>query len=366
MKPETKKLLIFLIITRVLILVLPWLTINLLFPEKPAIPFVDFTRISWSRWDAPHYLYLAQNWYTNVGDAANFIVFFPLYPLILKPFIAILGDLALSGILVSNLLFLFGAYFFYKLINLDYGKRVAQLATIALAIFPTSYFFSAPYTESLFLLLFSLSFYFARKENWILAGIVSGFATIARPYGFLITLAIFIEWLFGKKRKLRQLPIIVFPTIVAGFYYLVLNQNTYGNAFEFQKILALHWQKRLISPFISIRDSWRIALSGGLNNFVVFVGWAEAISTTVSWILIPLVFKYLRRSWAIYYTLSVILFSSTSFILSTPRYLLSIPPLFVLIALGQKNQFFKIVWSFTSVAILFCLTILFTRGQWAF
>jgi hypothetical protein len=96
------------------------------------------------------------------------------------------------------------------------------------------------------------------------------------------------------------------------------------------------------------------------------VGWAEGLTITLSWILIPFAFKYLRMSWAAFYTLSIILFSSTGFILSTPRYLLSVPPVFLLIALAEKNSIFRVVWILISTALLFCLAILFARGQWAF
>lgn len=366
MRFRIEKLLIFALIVRLLTLTLPWLTITLLFPQNQPVSLLQFTQNSWNRWDASHYLYLAEHWYTAFGDEANFIVFFPLYPLILKPIIFILGSAALSGIVASIALFLLGLYYFYKLVAIDYSQKVAGYAVIALTIFPTSYFFNSPYTESLFLLIFSISMYAARKEKWILAGIFSGLAVVARPFGFLILPSILTEWLLIKKRRIKYLPIIIIPTIVAGVSYLYLNKITFGNFFEFQTILASHWQKHLMSPFTSIMDSWRVALSGGLTNFVIMVGWAEAVTMTFSWILIPFTFKYLRKSWAIFYTLSALLFSSTSFILSTPRYLLSVPPLFVLIALAQKNYLFKIVWRFISVALLFCLAILFARGQWAF
>ncbi|KKR69913.1 MAG: hypothetical protein UU12_C0034G0003 [Candidatus Woesebacteria bacterium GW2011_GWA2_40_7b] len=366
MRFKIEKLLIFLLITRVLILILPWLTVNLLFPENAPQNFVNFTQNTWARWDAPHYLYLAQHWYTNVGDEANFIVFFPLYPLLLKFVGLFFTNTALTGVATSIILFILGCYFFYKLVEIDYGEKIAKTSVIVMAIFPTAYFFNAPYTESLFLLLFSASLYSARKGNWILAGILTGLGCVSRPFGLLLVPAILIEWYFSKNRRWKTIPIIVIPSIFAVLSYLYLNKNIYGDYFAFQKILAVHWQKHFLSPFLSVRDSWRIAFSGGLNNFVVLVGWAEAITITLAWILIPFAFKFLRRSWAVYYTLSIILFSSTSFILSTPRYLLSIPPFFVLIALAEKKSLFKIIWRFTSVALLFCLAILFTRGQWAF
>jgi Gpi18-like mannosyltransferase len=366
MRFRIEKLLTFVIITRVLILFLPWITINLLFPELPHQSFIQFTAASFGRWDAGHYLYLAQHWYTNVGDPANFIVFFPLYPLLLKPVLIILGNPVLSGVFVSIILFVTGCYYFYKLIALDYSEKIASLAVIAVAIFPTSYFFNLPYTESLFFLIFSAAMYSARKEKWILSGVFTGLGVITRPFGILLLPAILTEWFLDKKRKLTNLPVIILPSMIAGMWYLILNKTIFGDFFAFQKILTVNWQKHLASPLGSIYDSWHIALGGGLTNFVIMVGWAEALTITLAWILIPFVFKYLRRSWAVYYTLSIVLFSSTSFILSTPRYFLSIPPFFVLIALAEKNYVFKIVWRFTSVALLFCLAILFARGQWAF
>lgn len=360
-----KKLLIFLIITRVLILILPWLLITLLLPENHPQNLFDFTITAWNRWDAPHYLYIAEHWYANIGDEANFIVFFPLYPLIIKAFLFALNPV-LTGILISSIFFITGCYFFYKLILIDYPEKIAKWAVIAIAIFPTSYFFNSPYTESLFLMLFAIAFYTARKNKWILSGLVTSLACVTRPFGILLLPAILVEWLMSKNRSLKSLPIIILPSIVSMSLYLYLNRLIYGNYFEFQKILNNNWQKHFMFPWNSIIDTWKIALTGSLNSFGIMAGWMEAVTITISWILIPFVFKYLRKSWTVYYTLSIVLFSSTSFILSTPRYLLSIPPIFVLIALGEKNNYFRLIWRFTSVALLFCFAILFARGQWAF
>jgi Gpi18-like mannosyltransferase len=365
MRFKTQKLLIFLIFTRIVLLVLPWLLITLLYPENQPQNLINFTLNAWNRWDATHYLYLAQNWYTNTGDAANFIVFFPLYPLIIKVFLFTFNPVVI-GIITSSTFFILGSYVFYELIKIDYPEKIARWATIALALFPTSYFFNAPYTEALFLLIFSTSLYAARKNSWVLAGLLAALGCITRPFGILLLPTILVEWLVNKNRNWKQIPVIIFPSIITVFFYLYLNQLIYGNMFEFQNILANHWQKHFMSPLASIMDTWRIAFYGGLNSFGIMVGWAEAITITTSWILIPIAFKYLRKSWAVYYTLSIILFSSTSFILSSPRYLLSVPPFFVLIAIAEKNTFFRLSWRFISIALLLSFAILFARGQWAF
>lgn len=364
MRFKTEKLLIFIVITRLITLFVPWLVITLLFPDGAHPNFINFTRDAWNRWDAPHYLYLAKYWYTNVGDEANFIVFFPLYPSILKLFTGL--NIALGSIALSIGFFTAGAYYFYKLICIDYPEKIARWATIAMAIFPTAYFFNAPYTESLFLFVFAVSMYSARQEKWVLAGIFTALCCLTRPFGILVLPAVLTEWFFSKDRSIKFLPIIILPSVFAVLGYLYLNSNIYGNPFAFQQILETNWQKHMMSPFLSIASTWKIAFSGGLTNYGIMVGWAEAITITICWLLIPFVVWKLRKSWAVFYILSVVLFSSTSFILSTPRYILSIPPFFVLIALAEKNYFFKIIWRFVSIALLISFAIVFARGQWAF
>lgn len=366
MRPSLKKLLTFVLFTRVLILVLPWFTVTLLFPEATAQNFIEFTQTSWNRWDAPHYMYLAQNWYTNVGDPANFIVFFPLYPLLLKPLIALAVNPVLSAIFLSTVFFIIAAYFMYKFLSEEYSETVARKAVIAMSIFPTTYFFNAPYTESLFLFIFWLTFYASKKRDWLLGGVFAGLGAVTRPFGILLLPSLITEWLMSKSKKWYELLFITAPSILSLTFYLYLNKSIYNDPFAFRLFLLNNWQKHFVSPITGVISTWKIAFSGGLSNFVIMVGWAEALTITISWILVPIVFKVLRKSWAVYYLLSLILISSTSFILSTPRYLLSIPPVFVLIALAEKNYFFKLVFRFTSIALLFCLSILFTRGQWAF
>ncbi len=367
MRDKITKLVLFALFTRLIIIFIPWLSNTLVFSGSDQPDLVQFTKNSWNRWDAPHYLSIAESGYTNIGDEANFIVFFPLYPLLLKPLIMAFGNPQLVAVITSTLLFLLSVVFFYKLIERDFDEEIAWLATVILCVFPTSYFFNAPYTESVFFLTLCSSLYFARLKNWSLAGLLAGLATIARPLGFLVAGALFIEWLNSSKKSAKEILALTIPTIISGLTYLYLNFKVYGDPFMFQKILSSHWQKQFESPLSGIMSSWHIALTGGLDNFGIMVGWAEAITMTISWAMIPFVFRYLKKSWFVFYTLSIIIFSSTSFILSTPRYLLSLPPVFILIALfARKNELFRTAWLFLSASLLIILSFIFTTGQWAF
>jgi hypothetical protein len=53
---------------------------------------------------------------------------------------------------------------------------------------PTAFLFQAALTESLFLCLVLACFYYAEGRNWLLAGVLGGFAALTRSIGFLLVL----------------------------------------------------------------------------------------------------------------------------------------------------------------------------------
>jgi Gpi18-like mannosyltransferase len=329
-------------------------------PFRPSI-------LSWNRWDAPHYLYIAEKGYTNIGDEANFIVFFPLYPAIVKFLTLFTANALAAGIVLSLVFFVLGCLVFYKLLAIDFPKKIVHQTILLISIFPTAFFFTTAYSESLFFLLLALAFYQARKRFWLAAGLAAGLATLTRPFGMLIAPTIFFEWLFAKHRKIFNLFFLILPTLIALGIYLWLNNQVYRDPFAFQKILASNWQKKFALPTTGIWESWKFALNHQFTNEAIMIGWVEAISITVAWLALPFVFKKLRPAWAIYYLLSVVLFSSTRFILSTPRYFLSVPFLFVLLASSlQKRPTLKLVWRLTSIILLLYFAYIFVLGRWAF
>lgn len=366
MRPFIKNLVAFIIITRISLLVFPWITNTLLQPESNPLPLSNFVQTSWNRWDAPHYLHIANYGYTNIGDEANFIVFLPLYPLVLKFTNFLFGNLVWTAIFISTFFFTLGCVIFYRLLKLTLPVGTAKRAVFFLVIFPTSFFFLAPYAESLFFYALVASFYFSFRKKWLPSGILAAVATLTRPFGILIAPSIFFDWLQSKKKKPIQLLFIFLPTLVSILIYLFINQSVYQDAFMFKKVLAQNWHKYPAFPVDGILSSWRIALLGSFNNSTIMQGWAEAISTTLALVLIPIAFLKLRRSWAVYYLLGILFLSSTNFILSTPRYLLSLPPFFILLGLASKNFLFRVSWGFVSLALLFYLTLVYTSGQWAF
>ncbi len=346
-----KKILAILVVSRLITYALPFL-----FTQAPDPSF--------NRWDAPHYLYIAQYWYAKSGDEANFIVFPPLYPILLS----LTSRIPLtSPILFSNFLFILGGLLFYKVVALYYKKNIAFWATIFLCIFPTSYFFSAPYTESLFLLLSAGVFYLIYKKMWFTSAILASMAMLTRTIGLLLFIPIVYEVLQLKPKKYLLIFAIGTPFFIATCFYLLINYLVLGDPLAFGSILQNHWQKTFAFPWDSLIGSWKNAFIFPLTDYSLIVGVWEAIPATFGILLIPTAFKYLKKSWALYYSAYILFITSTNFLLSTPRYLLLNIPIFVILAfVFQKHKKLRLAWIFVSSALLTYFAILFVSGQWAF
>lgn len=143
------------------------------------------------RQDAIWYLRLAdEGWSTGDVSAA----FFPLYPLTIRAVSWILpGDDLLAALVVSNLAFLGALLALFALTAEAFGDRVARRAIVVAAIFPTAFFFLAPYTESLFLFLSILAFREARHDRWGWVAVFGALAALTRSVGIVLIPALLLE-----------------------------------------------------------------------------------------------------------------------------------------------------------------------------
>ena len=133
-------------------------------------------------WDAGHYVAIADRGYDEPLRAA----FFPLYPLLARAAGAPLGSPLLGALLVALAAFAVALYLLHRLVALEAGERYAGPALLAVALFPTAFFFSALYTESLFLALSVGAFYAARRQRWAMAALCGALAAATRNTGVLL------------------------------------------------------------------------------------------------------------------------------------------------------------------------------------
>ncbi|HEX6976932.1 MAG TPA: glycosyltransferase family 39 protein [Patescibacteria group bacterium] len=347
---------------RIVILILPLLIVGYQ-THKPIL--LDST---WNRWDTPHYLYITQHWYGTSGDEANFIVFPPLYPAIVTFANLLIKNVFTSALLVSNFFFILGSLVFYLLVKKDYDEQTALKSLVLLNIFPTSYFFSIGYTESLFFFLLVSCFFFSQNKNWYESSLSGALTFLTRTMGLITLPTLFVSLLLEKinlKKKILLSVLITIPFIISISTYLAVNWLLFGKIFAFKEVLETHWYKHLDFPWVSIKNSLGF-LKIPLTHDSLMLGLFEGGLAILCFALIPFIIKKLKvRDW-VYYILSILFITSTSFLLSTPRYLLSIPPLFIFLALISKRKivFIPLVLIFSCLLLYF--SVLFVKGQWAF
>jgi Mannosyltransferase (PIG-V) len=173
---------------------------------------------SLAHWDAVWYLSIAQSGYAG---RSTLTAFFPLYPVAIR---AAAFDtrssaaLLVAAYLVSAVAFVVALTLLHRLVELELGSRCAGLTLWLVALWPASFFFSAPYSESLFLALSVGVFYAARTDRVPLAAVLCALATATRPTGVLLLLPLgWMAWRAGKLRWLAVAPLgaIVFSSALA-------------------------------------------------------------------------------------------------------------------------------------------------------
>jgi Mannosyltransferase (PIG-V) len=155
----------------------------------------------WSHWDGEHYVALAASGYLQPPDNTS-PAFFPLYSLLIRALAVLFGGpvsqpaLSVWGVLVSLLALPFALYFVYRIAEDGWGEHAARVTVLTLALFPTSFFFNAAYTESLFLALSAGSLWALRvRRDLLLACLLAGLATATRNVGVFLLVPLAYEWL---------------------------------------------------------------------------------------------------------------------------------------------------------------------------
>ncbi len=320
----------------------------------------------WKRWDTSNYIDIAENSYTNTGDSRFFIVFFPLYPLFIRFFAIFVRNYLFSAMVVSNLASILAVLFLYKLVNKDYNSENSSRAVLYFLIFPTAYFLSAAYSESLFLFLSIASFYYARERKWFPAGALGGLASATRITGIVLFPALIIEYWMQNKSQIRYKEIIWLFLIPLSFLlYLVINYVTFGDAFAFLAIQKQHWFKELAPPWVGFLNSL-----GGLGwrdpSGRMMTSYAEIIFAIIGLLAIVAGFIYLRVSYNVYSLLTWLLVTSSGYWLSIPRYTFSMFPLFILLSLAGRRKEINYFIIIISLIFFSLFLILFSLGRWAF
>jgi hypothetical protein len=216
------------------------------------------------RWDSVWYLAIAGGGYADSARAA----FFPLYPLVARIAGAPLGSALIGGALASTALLGAALVVLHRLVSLDHSRAVARNAVLVTALFPMSFFFSAVYSESLFLALSLGAVYAARLDRWAWAGVLGALAATTRSAGVVLLVPLVLIYLWGTgpprlgtRRPLRPdvLWLGLVPLGLAAFCVLLALEGLDAFApFQAQDV----WFRAFAGPFVGIWDGAVAAWDG--------------------------------------------------------------------------------------------------------
>ncbi|HZU69695.1 MAG TPA: hypothetical protein VFA09_20645 [Ktedonobacteraceae bacterium] len=337
--------------------------------------FPDALWLMWNHFDAGFYVGIAQDgyWPASTLHQMSDWIFLPLFPMLMRPLGLLFGgNLAafnVAGIVVSNAAGLVAVLYLFLLVRHEFDSHTASRTVFYLALFPTSFYLSAIYPESLFLACAVACIYYARLHRWWLAGICGALASLARIQGFLLIVPVAWEywqvlsdfysplpdmagmtfsqkahaWLHSRclglalaSESLRNwfnalaivlipfgmIPFLIYSYIQTGdFLATIHNHHEWGRQFELPWQVLAH---ALRHPQAPNPMNWNFWL---LNIIVIFVFLGFCL-----WSL-----RRLPVIYSLYTLVMVIMPLSTASINSISRYYLVVFPAFMLLALWSNT-----------------------------
>ncbi len=328
----------------------------------------------WSRWDTAHYVAIGIFGYGNEASPSHNggLGFFPLYPMLMKalawtfPGPITEGQLAVAAIVISNVTFLFAAPMFADVVARRTSASVARTATLLLCISPFSYFFSAGYSESLFLLTVVASIWFADRDQWWAASIASALGTATRLVGLAIPPALLL-YAWHRKRPLRDLATVTVVSPLGVVVWFVITWIVYGDLFAYFTAQENWggWSDHVwfyIQLFVT--EPGR-ALNGDPRHLVILLN-------VVLWLIwlatLPWVWRRLDPGVALLTTLLVVMQGVMTWV-SLGRYLLPAIGAFIAFAWLLERPSWR-TWPrdlviVTCAVLVSFLTVLYSHGFWA-
>jgi Gpi18-like mannosyltransferase len=252
--PDTRKIIGYtiglFILTRIVLTVTG--IISIIYVNHSSINGLSDIISIWTQYDGNFYMFISQYGYMAPASLlpatyTNIFLYawFPLYPLMIHA-LSIVIPTQISGLLISNACLFVCCYYLFKLVTLDNDTSTGLRAIKYMIIFPTAFVFSALMSESLFVMLALMSFYYARKNQWYIAGCAGFFASLARPVGVYLLLPLAFIYIDSRGYKLERIkadilgllgPVLGFFTymvycyLTIGFWTpFIFNESTFGNA----------------------------------------------------------------------------------------------------------------------------------------
>lgn len=367
---ELKIFAVLLLVNTVVVLLVYCLRLMLGYRES----FLESLKF-WTCTDSQHYLDIARDWYLSEGkwDRLVQLVFLPGYPLVVRLLNYIINNFLYSGMIASALSFAGAGCVLYRLLRLDLSHKDSLRALKYLCILPGAFFFAAPMSESLFLLLCVSCIYFARTKRWALGCLFGGLASFTRSLGLTLFVPLFFEliasirgrsYIEGETGKSMQwvLRFISLLLIPAGFAaYCYINYLVSGNPFKFMEYQQEQWGQRLGLFFNTAAYQLERAISSyGTENQNLLGLWIpNLISSFGSLAIISFAEKKMHPSYTAWFITYFVIAIGATWLLSAPRYLMALFPISIAISALTKRSGVDIIATLSCILLYFLYLLAF-------
>ncbi|MES2790667.1 MAG: mannosyltransferase family protein [Planctomycetota bacterium] len=324
------------------------------FGNKPMIGVSVGGREAWLRsfvhWDAIWWLSVAEVGY--VADpqlkAEQNIVFYPLFPLLIRA-VNLLGvPIVLASLLVVNGLMLLVTCLLYRLVVRRSGVAAARWTLAFWLAFPSAFFGVVPYSEALLAVLSVLAMQALLDQKYITSGLWCGLASALKNQGVIIGGALVVPFLTGP-RRLRAL-IGLLCSGLGLLAYMGFLYYQYGDPFLFVTIQKA-WRPKLGNPnpvhwFLGLVQatlrSMIMLLKSGNKPIDFYSG--RILDPWLGWWVILWLPAVRRLHWGLVLSSAVMILLplSTGTVASLGRYVWIILPIFVV--MGERLAHSKWRW----------------------
>lgn len=336
--------------------------------------FSDFLS-NWNRWDSPHYIEIASNGYADhVEDGKHlFLVFFPLYPWLLRIVHVFIRNWEAACLVLSSLSYAVGCCFFYATLSEEYSKSIAYKTIVLLSVFPFSFFFGAMMTESLFFCTMAMGFYFIKKHNWLAVGLTGILCALCRVQGVIIMGVAGVEFLITypfftmyREKRLKEFfkqvftkGIFLLLAPIGNLIYFYINYKVEGNPFQFSIYQSEHWYHNTTYFTNCLNEIVTFLTNGETPNSSIMSIWLPQLILFV--LTIILLFYGMKRH-PLKYTAFLFVYTminySVTYLISGGRYMSCAFPLFIILGelLDRHPKIYQWVITLSAMAMAMYLT----------
>jgi Gpi18-like mannosyltransferase len=281
--------------------------------------------------------------------------FFPLYPYMVKALVKVRfpghGNLFSNtwapGLIISNVSLILSLFYMLRIARESLDEEDARRSLVYLLAFPTSIFFSMFYSEGLFLLTTSASFYHFLKGQHARCGAWGFLAAMTRSPGLVLLPAFVLGHLWERRFRVSRsdLSLLWLGSIPCGlaaamgiFYWKL------GDPFAFSKAHTT-WGRSYMAPYRTLWNAitsidWSLPL-GNFGNTM----WAMEVISSLMFLALPLfLLRGYHKALPIYSLLLILMPLSTGSMLSMLRCeVVAFPAFFALAGFGRTREVDRLI-----------------------